>query len=192
MRPQSFRDQAHSSVPARSLAEPTTCSARGASAIWPGARKWLWRAVRALTGIKRCCAFIEKSSGCVHTSVAIHNKKRPGSLVIPFLVSPLWARLTRLLRHPHTLRTVQSPKPAPRNWRVVAIPSTTYRPTRGLYAMQWPSWRGPPRLPVSREFQGSKENANYQMDVDAGFVRGPGLLITATGRRSWLGLERSN
>ena len=61
----------------------------------------------------------------MHTSVAIHNKKRPGSLVIPFLVSPLWARLTRLLRHPHTLRTVQSPKPAPRNWRVVAIPSTT-------------------------------------------------------------------
>jgi len=25
--------------------------------------------------IKRSCAFIEKSSGCVHTSVAIRNKK---------------------------------------------------------------------------------------------------------------------
>jgi len=28
------------------------------------------------------------------------------------LISPLWARLTRFLRHPHTLRTFQSQKPA--------------------------------------------------------------------------------
>ena len=46
--------------------------------------------------------------------------------------------------------------------------------------------------PVSREFQGSKENANHQMDVGAGFFRGPGPHIAATGRRSWLGLEGSN
>ena len=71
--------------------------------------------------IKHSCALIEKSSGCI-AHRRRHSQQKSDLAV---LVSPLWARLTRFLRHPHTLRTVQSPKLAPRNWRVVASPSTT-------------------------------------------------------------------
>jgi len=52
------------------------------------------------------------------------------------------------------------------------------------------SWRDRPRASESR-LQGSKENAYHQMDVGAGFVRGPRLHIAATGRWCWLSLERS-
>jgi hypothetical protein len=43
----------------------------------------------------------------MHASVAIRNNNRPGSFGVT-----LWARLTWFLRHPYTLRTVQSHKPA--------------------------------------------------------------------------------
>jgi len=55
---------------------------------------------------------------CLHRKgfrLHAHQRRHPQQKIdLAVLVSPLWARLTRFLRHPHTLRTVQSHKPAPR------------------------------------------------------------------------------
>ena len=132
MRPQSFRNEAHfqsgharlrSRRRARRAAHQRFDLALGFSDV-NDARllratggKLLWRAVRALTGVKRSCAFIEKSSGCVHTSVAIRNKKRPGS----FGVTPLGA-----------LDAVAASPPHPPD---CSVPS----PRRGIGALLHPS-----------------------------------------------------
>jgi len=46
------------------------------------------------------------------------------------LVSPLRARLTRFLRHPHTLRDCSVPRARAECWRGSASASTARKPTR--------------------------------------------------------------
>ena len=84
----------------------------------------------------------------MNASVVIATKNRPGS----FGVTPFWARLTRFLRHPHTLRTVQSHKPALMELaRCCITVDDLQADARSSHADGMSSWRDPPRTPAVRE-----------------------------------------
>ena len=111
---------------------------------------------------------------CLHRKgfrLHAHQRRHPQQKIdLAVLVSPLWARLTRFLRHPHTLRTVQSQARAAELARCCNTVDD-FRGRREDFT-QCNDPVGVARLaamPVSREFQGSKENANYQMDVGCWF-----------------------